>query len=203
MFEFQQNRHMEQSVKFASEIQQAFKKIGRGDRSVKQAGLLVLRKTGMPAVLVELGFISNPAEENFMRSAAGQNKLARAIYDAFRNYKKEYDRMLAATTPPPAVRQAGHRQTTQKEEVKERKNVTVYRIQIMASNKQLTAHSKHLKGYKDIGYIKDKGLYKYMYAESIDLPTIQNILRKIKKDFKDAFIVPFSNNEKVTPLKKR
>jgi N-acetylmuramoyl-L-alanine amidase len=59
IFELMQNKYMEQSVSFASEIQKVFKSAKRSDRGVKQAGLLVLRKASMPSVLVELGFISN------------------------------------------------------------------------------------------------------------------------------------------------
>jgi N-acetylmuramoyl-L-alanine amidase len=92
IFEFMQNKHMEQSIVFASEIQKSFAAIGRGDRGVKQAGLLVLRKTGMPSVLVELGFITNRGEEQYMKSAEGQNRLAKSLYMAFLKYKQYYDR---------------------------------------------------------------------------------------------------------------
>ena len=92
IFEFMQNKHMEQSISLASEIQKSFGACKRVDRGVRQAGFLVLRKTSMPSVLVELGYISNRQEEQFMRTAAGQNKLAEALYDAFCKYKKNYDR---------------------------------------------------------------------------------------------------------------
>ena len=75
IFEFMQNKHMEQSISLASEIQKSFGACKRVDRGVRQAGFLVLRKTSMPSVLVELGYISNRQEEQFMRTAAGQNKL--------------------------------------------------------------------------------------------------------------------------------
>ena len=92
IFEFMQNKHMEQSIGFASEIQKCFVSARRADRGVRQAGFLVLRKTSMPSVLVELGYISNHDEERFMKSSDGQNKLASALSDAFTRYKKEYDR---------------------------------------------------------------------------------------------------------------
>ena len=80
IFEFMQNKHMEQSISLASEIQKSFGACKRVDRGVRQAGFLVLRKTSMPSVLVELGYISNRQEEQFMRTTAGQNKLAEALY---------------------------------------------------------------------------------------------------------------------------
>jgi N-acetylmuramoyl-L-alanine amidase len=92
IFEFMQNKHVEQSVSLASYIQKAFASANRTDRGVRQAGFLVLRKTSMPSVLIELGYISNAREEEFMRSDAGQTKLAKAIYNAFSKYKWAYDR---------------------------------------------------------------------------------------------------------------
>ena len=96
IFEFMQNKHMEQSISLASEVQKCFASAKRNNRGVRQAGFLVLRKTSMPSILVELGYISNPAEERFMRTKEGQNKLATAIYNAFTKYKWEYDRKRGA-----------------------------------------------------------------------------------------------------------
>lgn len=95
IFEFMQNKHMEQSISFASAIQKTFTAVKREDRGVRQAGFLVLRKTSMPSVLVELGFISNRKEELFMKSSEGQEKLAKCLYNAFVKYKWDYDRKLS------------------------------------------------------------------------------------------------------------
>lgn len=96
IFEFMQNKHMEQSIGLASEVQKALTAANRVNRGVRQAGFLVLRKTSMPSVLVELGYISNSAEERFLASAAGQKKLAASIFNAFAKYKWEYDRKRGA-----------------------------------------------------------------------------------------------------------
>ena len=110
IFEFMQNKHMEQSISLASEIQKSFKGAKRVDRGVRQAGFLVLRKTSMPSVLVELGYISNRPEENYLGSADGQNALAEALYEAFSRYKRSYDRraggvgsMVTASVPTKAT----------------------------------------------------------------------------------------------------
>mgnify|MGYP004553508233 FL=1 len=96
IFEFMQNRHVEQSISLASEIQKAFKDVKRVDRGVRQAGFLVLRKTSMPSVLVELGYISNQQEERYLASDEGQRALAGALYQAFVRYKQNYDRRTGA-----------------------------------------------------------------------------------------------------------
>lgn len=89
IFEFMQDKNMAQSVKLAKAIQQQYASAGRKNKGVHQAGFLVLRETSMPSVLTELGFISNPNEESFLNSNDGVSKLARSIYDGFRNYRRQ------------------------------------------------------------------------------------------------------------------
>ena len=90
IFEFMQDQFMSQSVHFASQIQQQFKSNSkRVDSGVHQAGFLVLRATSMPSVLVELGFISTPAEEQYLNSANGSTSMAKSIFNAFVAYKNE------------------------------------------------------------------------------------------------------------------
>ena len=104
IFEFMQDQFMSQSVHFASQIQQQFKSNSkRIDSGVHQAGFLVLRATSMPSVLVELGFISTPAEEQYLNTAAGSQSMAQSIFNAFLAYKTEQmaREQNAANTPSP------------------------------------------------------------------------------------------------------
>ena len=88
IFELSQNQHMEQSVRFAGDLQnQLTTTAGRADKGDRQAGFWVLWSTGMPSVLIELDFICNPEQEKFLASEAGQNKMADAIVNAFATYK--------------------------------------------------------------------------------------------------------------------
>ena len=89
IFELMQDTHMKQSVQFAGLIQDQFTTYaGRANRGVHQAGLLVLRNTSMPGVLVELGYINNRSEEAFLNTADGVAKMSRSIFNAFKNYYK-------------------------------------------------------------------------------------------------------------------
>ena len=88
MFEFMQDTYMAQSVKLARAIQQQYVSRGRHNRGVQQAGFLVLRQVAMPSVLTEVGFISNPTEEQYLNSAEGRAALAQSIYQGFLNYRK-------------------------------------------------------------------------------------------------------------------
>lgn len=84
-----QNAHLEQSIILANSIENAFKKLSHiPSRGVKQAGFLVLRETTMPSVLIETGFLSTDADENYLMKDENQIKVADAIFKAFSNYKK-------------------------------------------------------------------------------------------------------------------
>ncbi len=87
IFEFMQDKNMEQSVKLATLIQNEFRSAGRIDKGVHQAGFLVLRATSMPSCLVELGYITTRSEENYLLSDRGVNALAMSIYQAIKKYK--------------------------------------------------------------------------------------------------------------------
>ena len=202
MFEFVQNKNMEQSVEFASEVQKAFAAAKRVNRGVKQAGFLVLRAISMPGVLIELGFMTNKQEEQYMRSTEGQNQLAKSIYTAFKKYKEANTHkpgVTASTTSPisstspisPISSTSPASPTTNSTEGK-----IVYKVQILTSDKQLPANSPFLKGYKAEWY-KDGSLYKYTYGESTDLKTIQTIQKEVSKDFKDAFIIRMKDGRRL------
>lgn len=78
IFEFMQDKYMEQSVHLASLVQKQFRHTcKRVDRGVHQAGFLVLKASAMPSILVELGFISTPEEERYLNSEAGANTMAK------------------------------------------------------------------------------------------------------------------------------
>lgn len=83
------------SERIASMIENQFRnRAQRKSRGVKQAGLMALWHASTPAVLVELGFISNPNEARYMNSEYGQTILASAIFRAIRDFKQEYDRSI-------------------------------------------------------------------------------------------------------------
>lgn len=192
IFEFMQNKHMEQSISLASEVQKCFTVAKRNNRGVRQAGFLVLRKTSMPSILIELGYISNPAEERFMKSKEGQNKLAASICKAFTKYKREYDRRQGTLTLNSQTAQ-----TSVSTSNNQKKGEIIYKIQILTSDRKLSPNSTAFKGYKNVDYFKEKNLYKYTYGETTDFNAIRKLRSQVAKDFKDAFIVAFRDGEKV------
>lgn len=88
MFALYQNAYMDKSLNFAKLIQDQYKsKIRTTNRGVKQAELFVLYKTTMPSVLTEVGFISNPTEEEYINSDEGQAEIVYCLFNAFAEYK--------------------------------------------------------------------------------------------------------------------
>lgn len=91
MFEFVQDKNMENSVELAKYMQRyVCQATGRQDMGAQQDNLAVLRLTSMPGCLIELGFISTPDEERYMNSNAATEAYARGIYNAFAAYKKRH-----------------------------------------------------------------------------------------------------------------
>lgn len=74
------------SVLLGTKIQAHFAQQNRVDRGVKQKGLEVLAGSAMPGVLVEIGFINNSEEEQYLNSEKGQQEVAEAIFKGIVDY---------------------------------------------------------------------------------------------------------------------
>ena len=92
LFSLYQNAYLENSLRLAEKIEHQFQsRVGRKSRGVKQAGFLVLYRTSMPSVLVEVGYMTNKTEEKYLNDPLGQTYLASAIFRALRDYKNEIE----------------------------------------------------------------------------------------------------------------
>lgn len=92
IFSLMKNQYRDQSIKLATLVQDHYGTSGRINRGVKEQGLAVLARAGMPAILTEIGFISNPTEERYMTSAAGQAEIVKNLTDAIKSYKNLIER---------------------------------------------------------------------------------------------------------------
>lgn len=193
IFEFMANEFLDQSVQLASLVQnQLVSNSKRVNRNVRQAGFLVLREVAMPSVLVELGYISNKQEENYLKSSSGQTSLANSIYNGFREYKREHDKKSFVFSNrnlgTPDSRSGGVVQSIGGIE---------YRIQIFASVNKLENGAPEFKGLGPVDFYKDGNLYKYTYGKTNNPNDLKNELRDVKKKFKDAFIIELENGKRV------
>lgn len=83
-----QNAHLEQSILLAERFEAQVAKSGRRSRGVKQAGFVVLKETTMPSILAEIGFLSSPREEGFLKTEEGQWDVVNDLAMAFAEYKQ-------------------------------------------------------------------------------------------------------------------
>jgi N-acetylmuramoyl-L-alanine amidase len=83
-----QQKYRKQSIRFGDLVDHQFKKAdGRHSFGVKEQGVLVLAQSGMPAVLVETGFINNPTDEAYLNSKDGQFEIVTSIFRALKEYR--------------------------------------------------------------------------------------------------------------------
>lgn len=205
IFELSQNLHMAQSVRLADDIQHRLvSQAGRADRGVRQAGFWVLWATGMPSVLIELDFICNPEQERFLASAAGKEKLAKAIASSLSRYiATSLGRAVPAVIDYPVDDDDAVDQVVTEENAAETSPVapevksTVYKIQFLTSSKKISPTSSELKGLKDVDYYVDRGVYKYTTGAYPSKDEAQKALRQVRQKFNSAFVVKFVDGKRV------
>jgi N-acetylmuramoyl-L-alanine amidase len=99
-----QTRYLEQSAAFANLVEQALRaRVEMSPRAVQQAPFRVLVGANMPAVLVEVGYLSNADQEQALNSGLYQDRLAQSLYDAVAQFRAMSERALGLS-PPPAPR---------------------------------------------------------------------------------------------------
>lgn len=194
---------LDQSINFASKVQNELKNIGRRSRGVKQAGFLVLYKTTMPSVLIETGFLTNPAEENFLTKDANQDKMAMAMFTALTNYKNELEGVkiedATVTTPTKTpVETVNQEQREISTETKSSNSQVVFKVQILTSHEPISKTSSLFHGYPIFEY-QQNGIYKYTTGEFVnDLESANKHKNKLRQsEFKHAFVVAFLDGERI------
>lgn len=217
IFEFMQDQNMSQSVSFAKKIQQQFRNNAkRVDKGVKQAGFLVLRETSMPSVLVELGYISTPDEENYLASDQGIQAMGRSIYNAFLSYKNGKSggsttiqpvmQTVDAAPEEPEMEPVKTSEPEKKVEPTQKENPSttianadgiVFAVQFLTSDQLLKASDKRFKGLKNVQHFKDGKIYKYTYGNSPNYNEVYRKRKEIATQFKDCFIIALRNGERM------
>lgn len=175
IFSLLQNSHLEQSLHMASLIQEKLgKQPFKTNRGVKQGPLLVLWRCKMPAVLVEVGFISNSADLKVLSNKNNHTTVANSLYEAFKEYKLDYEKNGTSVT---------------KESEPEISNLPYFAIQIFTSGKILKSNDRELKGIKDYSYRKEGNIYKYSTGKYSSREEALKDLSRVRELFTGAFIV--------------
>jgi N-acetylmuramoyl-L-alanine amidase len=186
---------LDQSISFADKLQKEFTKLNRYNRGVKQAGFLVLYKTTMPSVLIETGFLTNPAEEKFLGDTTGQKKMATSMFSAFESYKNELEGIDVKTVNSTSGNSEVLSNTIEENNHKDK---VVFRVQVETSETKISSTSSKFKGLKVFEYKQDN-LYKYTFGEYekdfAGANKYKNELREM--GYQHAFVVAFLNGERI------
>lgn len=181
-----QEDYLDQSIRMAKIMENSFKNVGkRKIRGVKQAGFVVLHQTFMPSVLIEIGFLSNKNEEDFLRKKSGQKKIAQSIVSGIKKYKEESDKNSV--------------QTFTKETTTTNYKGVVFKVQIASSSNKVSTKSYNFKGLKGIERVKVGRFYKYYMGNTSNYAEIKKSRQKaIEKGYKSAYIVAFKGKERIS-----
>lgn len=190
-----QNAHIHQSLKFAKQVQDQMRtRVGREDRGVKQAPFWVISFTTMPSVLIELGFLTNKEEEDFLMSTTGQDYVASAIYRAFKEYKTDLETInetLQTQKPRPEV------STEKPEPTNTSKKSVEFKVQLLSSSNPVDTKPENFSGLEGVKEYKDGELYKYMWGSASGYEEAKEMQKNVRKTgYKGAFIVAFDADGK-------
>ncbi len=219
-----QDAFLEQSISIADEIQRQFEgRVKRRNRGVKQQPLAVLRGSTMPAVLVELGFLTNPGEEDFLQSTQGKELLASAIYRAVKEYKFKREQRDAgiqtegssltssvytpSTVPAPtqeepteAAAEVRAEETTREattEPVESPEMELFFAVQIAVSRNDLPCLPENFKGVESVWKQEQYGLYKYYSGKLATFTDAEALKQNVVTQYPDAYLVAFEKDKKI------
>lgn len=214
MFNLMQGLHLEKSLELAACVQEEMVRgVQRADRGVSQNGYLVLKDATMPAILIEAGFISNLQEERLLNTEAGQNKVARSIFQGIAKYKtnlekniktpaagkqeKDSDMLAKNTKNVPEVPVKESKKVEVKEiekpaqrevKVDETKTRPFYAIQVASASGKIKNASRLCEG-EDVCELYSGGRYRYYVVQSENFDDVKKSLQKIKRKVHDCFII--------------
>lgn len=176
-----QEDYLDQSILLADYVQGNFtNQLKRKNRGVKQAGFIVLHQTYMPSILIETGFITNKNEGDYLNSKKGQDQISKSIAQAILKYKSQLEFNI------------GEQITANIPQENKAFTLTVYKIQIAASSRNVKTSAKNFKGLRDVTVQKNGEIYRYFYSQTTDFKKAQQLKKEaIERGFKDAIIKRF------------
>ncbi|MFY9519202.1 MAG: N-acetylmuramoyl-L-alanine amidase [Schleiferiaceae bacterium] len=218
---------IQQSVDLAQTVQNAFRNdVGRKDRGVKQQPLYVTSRTAMPAILIELGFLTNSAEEDYLMTDDGQDQMALAIARSFAQYKVRREGGTATepvvppapkpevSLPEPVALEVPKVETPKVEAapvVAEAKPTPIevpanaavsdvyFTVQLSVSGLQKSTSESPFDAIRGVFFVKDGRLFRYLYGRFSSRDDAYKALQEARqKGFPDAFMVAYRGTARIT-----
>ena len=201
-----QNAYLEQSLLFASTVSQHLEGGPiKANRGISQNPFYVLWKTAMPAVLVELGFISNQADLAELLKEDSRQDIADRLFEAFKEYKSQYDGTIDLSRPeakpaekpqPTATQPAVKPQADPSGGVApvpaQPASPVLYGTQIFATSRPLEEGDPRFLGWKP-EVVRLGSLYKYIIGVSTSPDQARNNNVAIREEYPGSFMVSISD----------
>ncbi len=223
IFSLLQNAHLTRSTHFASSVQKYFvNDLHRLDRGVKQAPFLVLWRTTMPSVLIELGFLSNREEESYLKSEKGKNEMSQSIYKAVAQSIRENSGAASETVtttvtetvsasdglpakdsvivgkPRPTYNVDADTVVVQPKSDAASNPELVYKVQFAASSVQKPADDYAFRGLPKVQCRPSGSVFVYTAGEEPTYEAVLPVLELVRgKGYKDAFVIAFYKGERI------
>ncbi|MDM8158356.1 N-acetylmuramoyl-L-alanine amidase [Labilibaculum sp. K2S] len=199
IFNLLQGMNRENSINLAEFTEFQFKtRVGRHSRGVREAGFWVLKQVSMPSILVEVGFVSNPTEANYLKHSENQDYLASAIFRAFRDYKTKVEESSVVLERKEELVCIDTTITTPVINEPETNSQLEYCIQIKSSTKQIPLNSAAFNQLENIKERMSDGVYKYTVGSTDKYKEIVILQKEIRKVINDCFVVVFYNGERIS-----
>jgi len=180
----------------------------------------VLRGSTMPAVLVELGFLTNPGEEDFLQSTQGKELLASAIYRAVKEYKFKREQRDAgiqteASSLPTTVESPVTGQSNSPEDESAEASTDVatatpevqveldagmdlhFAVQIAVSRNDLPCLPENFQGLEAVWKQDQYGLFKYYCGRLATFTEAEALRETVLEHYPDAYLVAFEQDKKI------
>jgi len=181
--------HYESSLLFASEVVEKLMKQPLMPRKtvIDQDIFQVLVEANMPAVLLELAFVTNPAEYRYLSSSVGQEEIAERLFKAFCSYKTKFDASVnIQNIPQDNMQKHGDDAAV----LPQSEEGPYYSIQIMGLGRKLRQGDPAFKGL-DVSVVKSpsSNIYKYVCGRYVALDEARSNLAGVRTKFPEAFLV--------------
>lgn len=213
MMSMYQNAYLDKSIEIAANIEDQFSKLHLSkSRGVKQAGFAVLRRSSMPAILVEAGFLSNETDEAFLISDEGQQIIVESVFNAVKRYhdnnknidiNAQHNEEILNTV----IANAKENDTrTKNQETALKNNSTppsaanaasneyIFKVQIAAfKNDVADMNTLELKKIGTLTVMNQNNVNKYLVGDFVSRESAEIAREKLKNlGYKGAFIVVFN-----------
>ena len=200
VFRPKDKNEVEQSEFFAKKVQQNLtENLNRNDRGLKQAKFLLLNGLNMPAVIINIGYLTNVEESYYLTSVTNQKQLAREIGNALIEYKN----IVRNGKTDPKIEDNIPEETIvieeTKTEIKQSTSRPSYYVQVLASTNRIDITPDNFKGLDQITSIYEDDVFKYRYGKSNSYMKILDYLNEAKAHgYTDAYVVVYLNGQKIT-----